>query len=374
MTNKGCNRRPEHGYILLALLLIMVVGGSSLVLGGLSNRQSAYLASQAELYQQLEIAKTNLLAYVSSSSTLYSNAQGPGFFPCPDTDNDGDSETTCNPVNTTMPNCYTNTSRPAPQIGWLPEYIDVSGNRFTLSNYYQDSGGKKNEQQFWYVVAPRYVYHSTLTSSNHRARNRTSTSTGLAAPTPPCMRMYLDDAGEYVAFIIAPGEALTNQTRSIVDTVTTTNTTYTNYLDGLNGATNYYYYTSDVDDPDNFNDRIIGITLDEYVKAVGTRVAIESWKQLEIYRSINGSYPSSATNFRAELDDTSDQPWMWPNTVLGVSGYSAYDAERWSTDTSYTRDSVDTSKAIINFSGCTGIKFVIVPGGVSLDPSNEDSC
>lgn len=342
------NKLPQKGVIFLALVLVLFVTGSTLMLGALNNRQDAYLTQQAELHEQLEIAKANLLAYLANSNALFGDTQGPGFFPCPDTNNDGVAEAICNPTNTTLPACNSNTSRPGPLVGRLPEYVEQSGHRIALSDYNKDL-----DRQFWYVLGPRYIYHTT-TSTSRRSRLRTSTSITVSTPGPACMRMYLDGTGGYVAFIIAPGETLGTQNRADNPTL------YANYLDGQNGANNYYYYTSYAANPETFNDRIIGITLEEYVKAVGIRVAIESKQEMDVYYPSRDpdAYPSNATNFRAALDEITDHPWLMPTATTGNNG------ERWSTDTAYTGNSNTT--ATINFSGCTGITFSLTyPDGVA---------
>jgi hypothetical protein len=359
------HRRRQGGVIFLALALVLVVGGGAFVLSALNNRQSAVITQQAELRRQMQLAKSNLLAYLANGSAFYADAaatddqQGPGFFPCPDTDDpaddaDGLPDSTCNPTNTTLPACNSNTSRPGPRVGRLPKYIDAAGERFVINDYYDDPN-----LRFWYVVAPRYIYNSTTTSGTRFARHRTSTSTTVSTPGPACMRMYLDDNPEYVALIIAPGEELETQDRQGNATL------YANYLDGQNGANNYYYSTSYPANPALFNDQIIGITLDEYIATVGMRVAVEMQKQLDGSHGAAGSYPANLSAFRALLDDTSDLVWLMPNSTTDYNG------ERWSTNANaYSK--VDADNAIISFNGCSGITFQFVYPGRIL--RSGDSC
>ncbi len=353
-------RAHQRGAIFLALVLVMFVTGSTMLLGALNNRQTAWLSQQTELHRQMEIAKANLLSYLANSNAFFADSatvQGPGFFPCPDTDNDAEGlpNSPCDPTSTTLPTCYTNTLRPAPSVGRLPRYVESGSHRMEISDYYEDSN-----LQFWYVVSPRYVYHSTSLTSR-RSRLRTSTSTSISIPAPPCMRLYLNDNPGYVAFIIAPGEELSTQNRLGNPTL------YTNYLDGQNGATNYYYYTRYESNPELFNDQIIGITLAEYVIAIGMRVALESKQEIDTYHVTNGFYPTTSTNFRNELNDIiapTDHVWLLPSASTGYNG------ERWSTDTSYTWLTNDSAR--INFSGCTGITFTLTyPDGIDVD---GDSC
>ena len=338
----------EDGYIMIALLLIMVVGGSSFVLAGLSNRQSAYLAQQKELHIQMEEAKAALLAYAANSSNLYSDARGPGFFPCPDTDKDGQPQATCN----------SNTAR----IGRLPEYENFSGTYFRFNDTY-----KGTDQQFWYVVGPRYVY-DTATASNRRSRNRTSTS--LSAATS--YRLKLDGTTGYVAFIIAPGEALGTQDRA------TGATSYANYLDGNNGDNGFDFYTSDSTSPELFNDQILGITLDEYMVAVGAAVARDMKTVIDAYAANpltgNGSYPSDSGSLTSTSCPTSssgttfsnlfDAQHVWLRDGYGTSAGNGNNNERWSCPSGvyWNRLSV-TSTGELKFNGCTNLKFTMTYGG-----------
>src|SRR5687768_6423441 len=79
----------QKGVVLLLLLLIFLVGGTSMMIGTFDNRQDLYLRQQAELSNQLQLAKEALLAFAANSSAIYNNTRGPGFFPCPDTENTG---------------------------------------------------------------------------------------------------------------------------------------------------------------------------------------------------------------------------------------------------------------------------------------------
>jgi hypothetical protein len=125
MTPMMSNRAGQRGVIFLALVLVLFVTGSTLMLGAVNNRQSTTLAQQAELHYQMEQAKTALLAHAASTAGLYNNARGPGFFPCPDTDNDGAAESACNVDD--LDNA---------QLGRLPEYDDNSGTTFRFNDAY----------------------------------------------------------------------------------------------------------------------------------------------------------------------------------------------------------------------------------------------
>lgn len=341
MTNNRAGIVPlvkQRGFALLLLLLVLVIAGSSFVLGGFNNQQSAYQQQQTELHRQMQQAKTRLLAYVAASNALSGNTNGPGFFPCPDTDNDGQAETTCDPVDTTLADCYADTSsKPAPLIGRLPQTVVQGSNSFVLSDY---NAGV--DQQFWYVVAPRYVVHSTPVGTTLNSLNRTSATGSLYDN----MRMCLDTTKGYVVFIIAPGEALDTQDR------TANQNLYSNYLDGQNGSDNFSFFSTYASNPTAFNDQIIGITLAEYMLATGVRPAVEIKKKLDTYYTAHFSrYPHYASTFSTLMNDSSEYSWLRPAVTSGNNG------ERWSDNLSYVRNS--NSSSTISYSGCNNISYTI---------------
>lgn len=325
------NKRVQKGVIFLALVLVLFVTGGTVVLSVLNNRQTAVLAQQQELYYQMEQAKAALLAYAASNATFWSDARGPGFFPCPDTDKEGIPDSSCD--------------SDVALLGRLPEYEDIGSVHFRLNSTYATT-----DQQFWYVVGPRYVYHSTNDLYQNRSRNRTSNISVNATP----YRLYLDNQSEYVAFIIAPGEELSTQDRAAGPT------NYANYLDGQNGANGFYYTTSYPSNPELFNDQVIGITLDEYMKVVGTVAANGIKKGIDIYHA-GTAYPDDTTAssaFRNYFDNTDASTLLWLDTD---STGADTNGERWGNYVTWDRTSNNTGT--LYFTGCTGITYTLTYGG-----------
>jgi len=309
----------QQGVVLLLLLLVLVVSASTLALSTANSRQTLAQLDQSETFLQLEQAKAALLAYAATTNTLYDNLRGPAFLPCPDTDNDGVADSSCESNNALL--------------GRLPEYIVVDGaadERFYFNSYFAPT-----DRQFWYAVGPRYTYSST--TSNRRSRNRTSSTSANATP----YRLFLDGQSEYIAVLLAPGRELEGQNRA------TAPTTFGNYLEGGNGSSNYNYFSHADGDPEVFNDIVIGITLDELMIYVGMAVSREVKRRLDIYHTSNGSYPSSSTSFRNAFDNE----YFW----LRESGTSSENGERWSNYITYTR--LDPDSVRINYNGCTGMRF-----------------
>lgn len=329
MYRNNPRRLQQSGFILLALLLVAVITSSTLVLGGLNNRQSIYLQERAELHLQMQEAKTNLLAHAAYSHLLNNNARGPGFFPCPDTDN--------LPLNENLPDCIAPaTVITTPQIGRLPTHLSASEPDFEFNDRYANI-----DQQFWLVVAPRYYYNTntaTAVSNARRSRDRTSTVSTYAN-----LRLTLDGTTGYVALIIAPGEALATQHRSASPT------TASEYLESQISS---FVFQSEATNSAVTNDVVIGITLQEYLNAVGPSVANEMKRELD---AAGGTYTSSQTTFRGYMTNTADHSWLKNTTTTGTN------REQWSTDTTYTR--LTTTTARINFNGCTNVRYILTYGG-----------
>lgn len=352
-------RGKQRGVIFLALILVLFVGGGTLVLGSLNNRQSASLASAAELRYQLAQAKTELLAYVANSAELYDNARGPGFFPCPDTsnpdlDSTGTAEATCD--------------SDFPLIGRLPR-LDANGaTTFRFNDTYAGI-----DQQFWLVVGPRYVYYST---SNSRRRSNTRAFANSAVSTAASQYwLTLDGETEYVALLIAPGEELETQSRA------TGRTDYANYLDGQNGGDGFNFYTTYEDNPDLFNDVVLGITLDEYMVYTGTAVARAMKAVLDQYNTAIGNYPddnsSSLTYTSTICGNTTAYANAFENAgytgthnwLRDSSSGNGNTQERWSCRFgSFWNRLAGGDSGELKFPGCNGLTFTLVYGaGITRD-------
>lgn len=345
------HNRPQHGVILLLLMLVLFVAGSSVVIGALNNRQSAELARAREVRYQLEQAKAALLAYAASYAIFHDNTRGPGFFPCPADDATGQPQATCD----ANPNY--------PKLGRLPEYeILPSGSRYHFNDAFAGT-----DEQFWYVVHPRFTYQ-TNSASNRRSRNRTSLH---GTPTAYALQhdLLLDGVPGYAALIIAPGPALATQDRLAAPN------TPASYLDGENGIANSFtYYTSYPANPSQFNDQVIGITIDEVVSYIGIVAAREMRRVIESdfdHTATGGAHaahpnaylPTSSSAFRRLFDN--DLPWLRRTTTPPANG------ERWASNTTYRR--ISNTKACLDLSGYDNHVYVFTYGG-DLTTVNVADC
>jgi hypothetical protein len=368
---KTRNNPEQRGAVLLLILLLLVVAGSTLALSALNSNPALRAQQQRELSRQMQRAKEALLAYAAHSATLQGNTRGPGFFPCPDTaasDPDGDGIVS----DDSTTDCTGYDSVTTPLVGRLPVAVDTSSGRYELNAY--DAG---IDQQFWYAVANRYVSISTTTAPASALRNavlRTSASLADAIN----YRLSLDGTVSYVALIIAPGEALATQTR--VDDPGN----HDNYLEQINGD-GFAFLSHYPADPAMLNDRILGITLDEYLRAVGMPVMIAMKRQLDAYYVDNGnayptspgyaefplqpSLPASQDDFLSAFYNPGAAAPLWLRNDAAAPPDQG-NGENWPSFIHYYQES--ESRAQLVFSGCPGMIYTIdVTGGISRA---GDSC
>ncbi|MES2625948.1 MAG: hypothetical protein V4628_11770 [Pseudomonadota bacterium] len=290
------------------------------------------MRQQEELTTQMQLAKEALLAFAANSSSIYSNERGPGFFPCPDKTNSGAADADCDSSSV--------------NLGRLPEYVDVEDNKLFFNSYYSDTSG-----QFWYAVAPNYVY-SAANENSRRAQNRTSVDSLVSAN-----RLTLDGTGDVVALIIAPGEPLAFQNR-------TAGLLAVNFLEGENVGSDLNFSSGNGATTDTFNDRVIAITHNDVMQFIGMKAATEIKRLLdEDYESQSEPrhYPGdpvtslqTADEFHADFASVmTSNPWLTDDP--------AGNKEQWATDILYTL--LLETEASIQFKGCPNMSFKLVYGG-----------
>ncbi len=326
----------QNGVAMLLLLLIFLIVGASLMLGTFNNRQDIYAQQQAELSSQLQLAKEALLAFAANSSAIYSNSRGPGFFPCPDTSNTGIAGTACDSSSV--------------NLGRLPEYIEISGNRIFFNSYYVDTN-----RQFWYAIAPHYVYAET-DEDDRNALNRISIDNATTSS-----RLTLDGTDNIVAIILAPGESLNFQNREAASL------SADNFLEGGNDDNDTNFFTTSAVDPAAFNDQLIAITHDELMAYIGSNVATEIKRLLDADYDLQPDpkhYPGDPDAPLQDADEYHDDFAVvlarhgWLMDITGTNN------EQWVSNTIYTL--ISATKASVTFNGCAGMSFTLNrDGGVS---------
>ncbi|MGH6690514.1 MAG: hypothetical protein ACREF4_07535 [Gammaproteobacteria bacterium] len=283
--NRG--RATQAGMAAVLLLVIVVMGSLYALLSGVNT-------ATAELQQKrddvttvaLKQAKEALIAWSAISAS-----QGPGHLPCPDRDNDGDSEGAA---------CGT----PATRIGrlpWrtlgLPDLRDASGERL------------------WYVVSGNFV-----NQVGNPVNSDTQGQLNVVGVAP---------ANNVIAIVFAPGPGVGGQNRSgpvappatsVCNPATDNNCRVQNYLEGENGdAANDLFVAArrceQTDCPGGaFNDQFVTITHQELFDAVenvvARRLETEIAPEIQAYVAAWGIHP-----FAAPFDDLTAAPPVGPPTT-----------------------------------------------------------
>ena len=296
----------QKGAALILLFLGLFLSGVTVVLTALNNR-ALQLDRTLNLQREMQDVREKLLAYAAMYPENYTTSSpnnGPGRLPCPDADNDGQE------------NC-TGTG-----LGRLPQFIDqTSGGMLGLSTL-----GIATDQQFWYAVHPNFWRTVTATAVNS-ATTTTFTLDG--------------GAQDVVALLIAPGEALSGQTRS--------NSTATNYLEGGNADVPTFFSVNNAA-PAAFNDLVLPIRRAELMTLVTARVAQQMKARLDVFHPANGNTYPDVPAFAAAL--------------AGASAWLADD--NWAAVTTYSR--VDANNASVTFQNC-GITYTMTFGSAGLTRS-----
>lgn len=256
MRYPSSNLSRQNGAVLLLFALLLIIGSGYTLVKKLNSSTSFIVRQSKETQESLRLAKQALIAYAlnfpeidAASGTDAIN--GPGYFPCPDINNNGSAGGTCSFAGNTT-------------IGRLP-------NRTLEIPELKDSSGAR----LWYAVSDNFRNSAGLEPLNSETQGQ----------------LTVDGITDVVAVIIAPGAPIGNQNRDPADTNILTE--IVNYLETEN-------YDLDLDfisiDPDkvnftDFNDRLISITRQELMEQIEKRVLGEVRTVLTTYKVTSGAYP-----------------------------------------------------------------------------------
>lgn len=254
-------KAKQHGAALLVMLVIVVMGAATSLVSSLSTT-ALKNARQEKTAASLAQAKDALIG----KAIIYSDY--PGSLPCPDTDNDGDSDSVGGSPNDECPKYVGRL--PWKTLG-LPDLRDAAGERlwYTLSRNFR-----------------RYISVRPLNSDTTGTLNITGDYT----------------ASNLVAIVFSPGAPVSSQARGDINTACTLPFSSdpkcmpSNYLEGSNANpspgvapnTNYRYELQS----DSFNDQLIGISYQQLLPLVEKRIAREAKNCLDNYAvDSNYKYP-----------------------------------------------------------------------------------
>jgi hypothetical protein len=267
------SRRAVRGQALIILLLMVSIAAMLLVYGSSSEVARTVKADQ-KTRATLEYAKQALIG------RAIGDANRPGSFPCPDSDNDGSAD------------LFVGSSCPT-YIGRLP------WRTLGVGDLRDESG-----ERLWYALAPSFRDHPGAPALNSDTVGSLVVYSGSDATTI---------SREAVAIVFAAGPALPGQARdentALCETVgkhIPRSRCPTNYLDaasGFSNATAAGPYIAATTGP-LYNDRLAAIVTADFMPQVEQRVAMDVRNALMAYKATSTCqcYPWATT----ANDGTSD--------------------------------------------------------------------
>ena len=307
--NPPRNSQRQRGAAILIMTLILMLGLITLFTFRM-DRKAPELEADRKTAMALVQAKEALLGNSATNGIATATTENPGRLPCPDLDNDGDSEgAVC-----------------ASYVGRLPWK--------TLG---MDDLRDGSNEGLWYVLDAGFFDNGTPMNS-------------AAISTIPPYNPALDVNGnKVVAVIIAPGPPLggLNQQR---DTANQNNRT--NYLESYGSPTTINLNPSSP----NYNDRIISITAGELFNVVTQRMVREFVKKLAENGLDSPYYPST-------------YPIMARRTVISPPGVPLKPSDtwfdnQWDATVSYSpTPSSNPTQFTLLFTSCTSAFTVVRNAG-----------
>ncbi|MCR4303059.1 MAG: hypothetical protein NUV63_02370 [Gallionella sp.] len=309
-------KKNQRGAVLMIMLVIMVVGIAAVLVNSLTS-STVKTAQHEKTAAALAQAKEALIG-IAVTYTDY-----PGSLPCPDTDDDGESDA----GGTT--GCPQYIGRLPWKTMGLPDLRDAAGERL------------------WYTLSRnvrRYDSVRPLNSDTSGTLNITGTNT----------------VNSLTAIVFAPGANISGQSRSTTQTAlcVTTGTTITasrcasNYLEGSNANLsteanqvlgvnpNQSYQTANTSD--TFNDQLISITQEQLFPAVEMRIAREAKSCLDEYATVSdGKYPwavpaTDTVTYAGTLDSYFGRISAAPDISLPSAGNDSAMQTTWPVDCLFT--------------------------------------
>lgn len=256
--------QKQQGAVLLLMVVILVVGAAAMLVNSLS-ATSLQLQRDKVTADALAQAKEALIGYAATAAR-------PGDLPCPDTNNDGATETSCgNGAGTT------GQSSRIGRLPWktlgLPDLRDGSGERL------------------WYAVSYKFKYNFAFSPLNSDTTGTISVRTQNGT--------LLHDASSTtgaVALVIAPGEPLQRTDQAAIQDRSTGANVAINYLEIASGEDNANF--TETSTPTNgfiqgrikdtngqliLNDQILVITRETIMQAIQKKVLAEAKNALAVY-------------------------------------------------------------------------------------------
>lgn len=242
----------QSGFIVLMGMLILVLGAAAWF-GTVSSLRSESMSidTREEHIRELQRIKQRMLTYAvmqpeifrtdsgSTAVRAQENIPGPGYFPCPDTNGDGDSNSPCGGGGVDF------------VMGMVPES--------TSARFFSFIDKPGEARSYWYAVDARYVTQNTDYTYDGSVRRFP-----LNRNSPATANLTLDGVNDIVMVLFYAGDQIGSQNQSSLSAV--------NFLE-LENSDNDADFISVFNDPDRFNDYVIPITRNEWNATVLSRVS-----------------------------------------------------------------------------------------------------
>jgi hypothetical protein len=248
---------------MLIFMLLLVAAASYALITKLNASRKPYVRDLVT-NQALAEAKQALISYAVTYPEEHNNDFGPGYLPCPDRNKDGEADGACaiaGPTNFT--------------IGRFPW-------KTLKTNDLKDSSGER----FWYVLSENYRNNPKLEPLNSETQGQLSIDIDADGDIDAA------DINDVVAIIIAPQEAINNQTRDASETDIALE--IANFLEDENNNFDNDFVVSKwdiVNEQYTINDRLVYITRSELMEQVEKRILGDAKQILSNYFATYNAYP-----------------------------------------------------------------------------------
>jgi hypothetical protein len=285
MTTPLKTKQQGLALILFLITALTVAGGSFFITA--QRIKNSSIQTDTTTYKALAAAKQTLVAYsIGYAPDDVTQSEELGRLPYPDRSSDPgglDGMSDCLSYGTT-PGPINNLSLLIGRLPWLGTEPPCPGPNSPINFDLRDSAGER----LWYAVAPHMVPNL----------DNALFSPDILDPDAPNQWITLYDenglVSDRIAFIvISAGTAHTGQNRN--------SNTISDYLDSYTvpGVGNINNYDTDLTfvkaaKSDNFNDKLIYVTIDELMPLIQKRILLNIRNLLTTYQTTHGFYPHPA--------------------------------------------------------------------------------
>ncbi|MDG6774552.1 hypothetical protein QCB45_09425 [Thiomicrorhabdus sp. ZW0627] len=257
------NADHQKGFMVLMILMMLALG-TAVWFGTLGEirSNSMKLESEDRNLSQLKAIKDRMLAYAILHPEIYSDesvVSGVGYFPCPDTDNDGNPNEPCG---------YVSGTNQLYVIGRVPTRI--------ANHFFSFIDSSVDSSRYWFAVDSRLVNSHSFYQFNSASRipeiNTTLTHEVKDLSNKDVPPLLVDGKDDIVMALFYAGAPLAGQSRP--------SNNIADYLEQPSSTLGYNINFQSIGvNPNTFNDYVITITRNEWEAAILSRVTQDTFPQ-----------------------------------------------------------------------------------------------